>query len=215
MQVKLRWVTPEAEKEIVYMARVSNPANQDNPEIEGLIKYCARNNHWSIFEMANACFEIQTSRAITAQILRHKSLHFQELSQRYAKVQSFEDVEVRRQDEKNRQNSIDDLPCDVRQWWNDGWDKLTWAIEDFYEEALHKGVAKECARMILPMASTSRIFVNGNIRSWIHYIDVRAKEGTQKEHRDVAIAIRDILSNEMPVIARAMEWNKNDEDIKG
>lgn len=206
MQVKLKWITPNAENEIAYCARVSNPANQDNPDIEKLIRYCAKNDHWSVFQMANACFEIQTSRAITAQILRHSSIHFQEFSQRYAKVQGVEEVEIRRQDTKNRQNSIDDLPQDVKEWWKAGYDKITWAAEDFYEQAVHKGIAKECARFVLPMSSSSKIYANGNIRNWIHYIRVRTGEGTQKEHRDIALAIKDILAKEMPIIAKAMDW---------
>jgi thymidylate synthase (FAD) len=206
MKVKLVWITPDAESVIAYCARVSNQANQNNPDIEKLLRYCVREKHWSIFEMANACFEIETSRAITAQIARHRSFSFQEFSQRYAQVQSFEEASVRRQDAKNRQSSIDDLPDDVKAWWSREYQALTEKACELYGEAVAKGVAKECARMVLPMATRSRMYMNGTIRSWIHYLALRTDAGTQKEHRDVACKIRSLLSQQLPVIARAMEW---------
>jgi len=207
MKVGLVWITPEAENVIAYCARVSNPENQNNPDIGGLLKYCIREKHWSIFEMANACFEIETSRAITAQIARHVSFRFQEFSQRYARVQAFENADVRRQDVKNRQGSIDDLGEDVKAWWKAEYEALLSRANDLYGEALGKGIAKECARMVLPMATRSRMYMNGTIRSWIHYLALRTEAGTQKEHRDVALAIQGILAEELPIIAEAVEWH--------
>jgi len=206
MKVRLVWITPEAENVIAYCARVSNPANQNNPDIEKLLKYCVREKHWSIFEMANACFEIETSRAITAQIARHRSFTFQEFSQRYAQVQHVEAAPVRRQDAKNRQSSIDDLSDDVKAWWNAEYASLVERASELYGEAVAKGIAKECARMVLPMATRSRMYMNGTIRSWIHYLELRTSPGTQKEHRDVAFKVRDALTEQMPVIAKAMGW---------
>lgn len=210
MNVKLVWITPAAETEIAYCARVSNPANQDNPDTEKLIRYCAKHGHWSVFEMANACLEITTSRAITAQIARHRSFSFQEFSQRYAKVQSFEGVQLRRQDEKNRQSSLDDLDPQTKSWAESKVSDVNDLAERTYEDMLAMGIAKECARMVLPMSSTSRMYMNGTIRSWIHYIEVRTGEGTQKEHRDVATAAREILTKELPMIARAVGWAGRD-----
>ena len=206
MKARLVWITPDTEQVIAYCARVSNPANQDNPDIEGLLRYCARNRHWSIFEMANACVEIETSRAVTAQIARHRSFTFQEFSQRYAVVHEFEDADPRRQDLKNRQSSIDDLPVDVMTWWDHEYKELLAHATRIYGEAVGKGIAKECARMVLPMSSRSRIYMNGTIRSWIHYLELRTHEHTQKEHRDVAFAIRDLLAERLPVIAKAVGW---------
>lgn len=206
MSVKLVWVTPNAETEMGYCARVSNPANQNNPSVEKLLSYCAKNGHWSVFEMANACLEITTSRAISAQIARHRSFSFQEFSQRYAKVQSFEKVEFRKQDDKNRQNSLDNLDPETKSWAEARVFAVNELAERTYEDMLAMGIAKECARMVLPMSSTSRMYMNGTIRSWIHYIGVRTGEGTQKEHRDIAIAARDILAVELPVVARAVGW---------
>lgn len=206
MNARLVWITPDAEHVIAHCARVSNPSNQDNPDIAGLLRYCAKNRHWSIFEMANACVEIETSRAITAQIARHRSFSFQEFSQRYAVVHEFEDADPRRQDMKNRQNSIDDLPEDVRLWWELEYRQLLTSASALYGEAVGRGIAKECARMVLPMSSRSKMYMNGTIRSWIHYLDLRTHEHTQKEHRDVALAIRGLLARELPVIAEAVGW---------
>lgn len=209
MKVRLVWITPEAENVIAYCARVSNPANQNNPDIEKLLRYCVREKHWSIFEMANACFEIETSRAITAQIARHRSFSFQEFSQRYAQVQNFEKALVRRQDAKNRQSSIDDLPEEVKSWWETEYNALVSRASELYGEAVDKGIAKECARMVLPMATRSRMYMNGTVRSWIHYLELRTSAGTQKEHRDVAFKIRELLAEQMPVVAKAMGWDSD------
>lgn len=208
-KVKLIAITPESERIIGYCARVSNPANQDNPDVVKLLKYCIKHGHWSIFEMANAVIEIETSRAISAQILRHRSFSFQEFSQRYAKVQGVESVRPRRQDLKNRQNSTDDLSAEDLQWWEEETAKLYAQSQALYDQALEKGIAKESARFVLPMASTSRIYMNGTIRSWIHYLKLRSGEDTQKEHREIAIAIRNILTEQLPIVAEALEWKKN------
>ena len=208
MDVRLVWITPEAEKVIGYCARVSNPANQDNPDVAGLLRYCMRNEHWSIFEMANACFEITTSRAITAQIARHRSFTFQEFSQRYAVATEVEPMEARRQDDKNRQSSHDDLPADVKQWWAEKTAMLTASAHKLYKMALDAGIAKECARMVLPMGTRSRMYMNGTIRSWIHYLNLRTQAHTQLEHRQIALRIQALLSQQLPVIAEAADWPK-------
>lgn len=205
--VRLISISPDAEKIIGYCARVSNPSNQDNPDVSKLLKYCIAHGHWSIFEMANAVFEIETSRAIAAQVLRHKSFSFQEFSQRYAKAQGIEPIEPRRQDLKNRQNSIDDISEEDRKWFQDSVDDLFGRSAKLYDEALEKGFAKESARFVLPLATTSRLYMNGTIRSWMHYLKVRNAPDTQKEHRDLAIGIQTILAKELPTIAAAMDWN--------
>ncbi len=205
--VRLISISPDAEKIIGYCARVSNPNNQDNPDVSKLLKYCIAHGHWSIFEMANAVFEIETSRAIAAQVLRHKSFSFQEFSQRYAKAQGIEPIEPRRQDLKNRQNSIDDISEEDRKWFQDSVDDLFGRSTKLYDEALEKGFAKESARFVLPLATTSRLYMNGTIRSWMHYLKVRNAPDTQKEHRDLAIGIQTILAKELPTIAAAMDWN--------
>lgn len=191
--VKLVWITPEVEKVIAYCARVSNPANQDNENIAGLIKYCAKHGHWSVFEMASACIEIETSRAISAQILRHRSFSFQEFSQRYAESVDIIGYAARRQDNKNRQNSFDDLPWEINEWFQIEQLSLHQNAMHLYKEALSKGIAKECARMILPMATQTRLYMSGTIRSWIHYLKLRCDPSTQKEHRDIAESIKDTL----------------------
>jgi thymidylate synthase (FAD) len=197
---KLIWITTEAEKIIAYCARVSSN-NQDNPNIEKLIRYCAKQGHWSIFEMASMCIEINTTRAISAQILRHRSFHFQEFSQRYAKVeQDLEIPELRRQDLKNRQNSIRDLDDklieEIQKEIMDHFKKT----KDLYKKILDKSVAKECARMILPMCSPTRIYMNGTIRDWIHYLKVRCDKSTQLEHRLIALKIKEIFKEHLPII---------------
>lgn len=204
--VSLIWVTPEAEKLVAYCARVSNPENQDNPEIEKLLAYCAKNKHWSIFEMANMCVEISTSRAISAQILRHKSFSFQEHSQRYAKVQSFEKVHPRRQDSKNRQNSIDDLTEETIDLFNRSMETIQTMANTFYETALKNGIAKESARFLLPMCSSTKLYMNGTVRSWIHYIQVRTDPSTQLEHREIAEQIKQIFIEQFPIISKAIGW---------
>jgi len=197
---KLIWITTDAEKIIAYCARVSSN-NQDNPNIEKLIRYCAKQGHWSIFEMASMCIEINTTRAISAQILRHRSFHFQEFSQRYAKVeQDLEIPELRRQDLKNRQNSIRDLDDklieEIQKEIMDHFKKT----KDLYKKILDKSVAKECARMILPMCSPTRIYMNGTIRDWIHYLKVRCDKSTQLEHRLIALKIKEIFKEHLPII---------------
>lgn len=201
--VSLIWITPDSEKLIAYCARVSSN-NQDNPNIKGLLKYCIREGHWSIFEMCNMCIEINTTRAISAQILRHRSFSFQEFSQRYAKVEmDLEIPDLRRQDLKNRQNSISDLDDElVNELQNDIIDHFK-KTKDLYKKLLDKGVAKECSRMILPMCSPTKLYMNGNIRSWIHYLRVRCGNGTQKEHMDIALQIKEIFKKELPIIYEA------------
>ena len=197
---KLIWITPDAEKIIAYCARVSS-SNQDNPDIKGLLKYCAKHGHWSVFEMANMCIEINTTRAISAQILRHRSFSFQEFSQRYASVeQDLEIPQLRRQDLKNRQNSINDLDKEMVTTIQGEIIEHFKKTKDLYRKLLKKGVAKECARSILPMNSPTRMYINGSVRSWIHYLQVRTHESTQLEHRIVALEIKEIFKKELPII---------------
>ena len=206
MNTKLISITPDAEKVIGYCARVSNPKNQDNPDVAGLLKFCIRHGHWSIFEMSNMVVEIETTRGIAAQILRHRSFSFQEFSQRYAKAQGFEDVHPRRQDTKNRQNSIDDIEDGVVEWFHDSMAEVQDLANYYYETALSLGIAKESARFLLPLNTQTRMYMNGTVRSWIHYITLRTDPSTQKEHRDIAEEIKLIFKNELPIIAEAMDW---------
>jgi len=210
-QIKLVNVTPDAEKMIAYCARVSNPKNQDNEKIDKLLEYCIKHNHWSIFEMANMVVEIETTRAIAAQILRHRSFTFQEFSQRYADTKLIEEKihfpALRKQDLKNRQNSTDDLDEFVKQDLELKTQKLFESAQDLYNEMLEVGVAKECARMVLPLATPTRIYMNGSVRSWIHYIDLRSAHGTQKEHMEIAEGVRDIFCQNFPIISQALHWN--------
>ena len=206
MEVKLHSITPEIEKSIAYATRVSNFQNQDNPKYKGLLKYCIREGHWSPFEMGNICLEITTTRGVSAQIIRHRSFSFQEYSQRYSEVQEILPVEIRRQDTKNRQNSIDDIDEEVKEWWDEEYSRLTKYIQEFYSEAIKKGIAKECARFIMPMSSKTKLYMNGTIRSWIHYINLRSGNGTQKEHKDIALKAKEIFCKELPSIANALEW---------
>lgn len=196
MQVKLISHTPDPEKIIAYCARVSSP-KQDNPSYENLLKYLVKHKHWSPFEQASMTVEIVTSRAISAQILRHRSFCAQEFSQRYSEAQQFEMYGARRQDVKNRQNSIDDLSEDTQQWFDEAQQKVITLANELYAEALKKGVAKECARFLLPLSTQSKLYVSGNIRSWIHYLQVRCNEDTQLEHREIALAIRDTILKEV------------------
>ena len=206
MNTKLISITPDAEKVIGYCARVSNPKNQDNPDVAGLLKFCIRHGHWSIFEMSNMVVEIETTRGIAAQILRHRSFSFQEFSQRYAKAQGFEDVHPRRQDTKNRQNSIDDIEDGVVEWFHDSMAEVQDLANYYYETALSLGIAKESARFLLPLNTQTRMYMNGTVRSWIHYINLRTDTSTQKEHRDIAEEIKLIFKNALPIIAAAMDW---------
>lgn len=204
--VKLIWITSDAERFISYIARVSNPDNQDNPEYEKLIKYLIRNKHWSPFEMASMCVEIETSRRIAPQILRHRSFSFQEFSTRYAEVKDFVEVNPRRQAETNRQSSIDDLTEEQKEWFQK---KKQWIEQQsiwFYQDALKRGFSKETMAFILPMSAATKIYMNGTIRSWIHYIQLRTTEDTQKEHRNIAISCKEIFIKELPTVAKALEW---------
>lgn len=200
VNTKLIWLTPEAENTIAYCARVSNPSNQDNKEIAKLLSYCMKHGHWSVFEMASMCVEITTSRAISAQILRHRSFSFQEFSQRYAENTEVLVTTPRRQDLKNRQNSIDDLDDDTLMWWDCVENDIQAYALKKYKEALNLGIAKECARMLLPMSTQTRLYMSGTIRSWLHYIKVRTHESTQLEHREIALEIKEMVVNELPII---------------
>ena len=209
-QVSLIHITPNAEELITYMARVSNPANQHNTETSArLIKYLIDHKHWSPFEMVNMCVSIETTRSIAAQILRHRSFSFQEFSQRYAEVTAVSVMpELRRQDHTNRQNSIDDLLTEIKDVMDEKISRLFCQAENVYNELLEAGVAKECAREVLPLATPTRLYMNGTIRSWLHYVDLRTSNGTQKEHALIAAQIQDILYSKIPNVCEAM-WNKN------
>jgi thymidylate synthase (FAD) len=208
--VKLVRVTPEAEQHIAYCARVSNPKNQSNQGFEGLIKYCIKNQHWSIFEHAFATLEINTSLAIATQILRHRSFTFQQFSQRYADSTELQlelpIPELRRQDTKNRQNSTDDLPADVSISFNVKIEEHFKQAIEIYQDMLNAGVAKESARFVLPQATQTRLYMSGSVRSWIHYIDLRSAQGTQSEHKQIAEQCKIIMASEFPTIASALDW---------
>ena len=207
--VKLISSTDKAEELIAYCARVSNPANQSNPESSRLIRYLIKHNHWSPFELAHVVMEINTTRAISAQILRHRSFSFQEFSQRYADVGLLEFAsppELRRQDTKNRQNSIDDIPDYVQDRLKEQIQAHYRASEDLYKGLLANGVAKECAREVLPLGTPTRIMMSGTVRSWLHYIDLRRANGTQKEHREIALEAESILRALLPNVCAAM-WD--------
>ena len=210
MNVKLITVTPNAEETMGYVARVSNPNNQDNPKVAGLLGYCIKHQHWSVFEQAHMTLEIETTRGIAAQILRHRSFTYQEFSQRYANTNMLGKIDVpdlRSQDDKNRQNSIDDIPQDqkarlqgqIQRYFSEG--------IDLYNELIREGIAKECARFVLPLATPTRIYMTGSVRSWIHYIDLRSAHGTQKEHMDIAEACRQIFIEQFPIVSTALNWS--------
>ena len=209
-QVKLVSVTPDAEKHMAYCARVSNPNNQENDKFSGLLKYCINHQHWSIFEQATMTLEINTTRGIAAQILRHRSFTYQEFSQRYADSSLLADdiplPELRRQDTKNRQNSIDDIDPFTRQRYEILIQKHFHEAMDLYREMLDEGIAKECARFVLPLATPTRLYMTGSVRSWIHYIDLRSANGTQKEHMDIANACKCIFVCQFPAVSEAMGW---------
>ena len=204
---KLIWATPDADKHIGYCARVSNPNNQDNPNVAGLLSYCAKNAHWSVFEMASVCIEVSTTRDIARQILRHRSFSFQEFSQRYADVAYLGDWAVREcrlQDTKNRQNSLQTDDEALDQWWKDAQQDVTDVAEALYSLALHKGIAKEQARALLPEGLTpSKLYVNGTMRSWITFLQARLDVATQKEHRLVAQDVLAVLRDVAPVTVGA------------
>ena len=209
MNVKLVSITPDAEKMMAYIARVSNPSNQDNEKYAGLLKYCIKHNHWSVFEQSSMTLEIETTRAIAAQILRHRSFTFQEFSQRYAKSNELGKIELpelRRQDLKNRQNSTDDLDPFVRQKIEAQMITLFNSAQSLYNQMIEEGVAKECARMVLPLCTPTRIYMTGSCRSWIHYINLRSAHGTQKEHMVIAEACRKVFTEQFPAVSEALEW---------
>ena len=203
-------VTPEAEKTIGYIARVSNPANQENPKISGLLKYCIKHGHWSVFEQATMTLEIHTTRAIAAQVLRHRSFTFQEFSQRYADSSLLSEAiplpELRRQDTKNRQNSIDDVDPFQRQKFEMLMQQHFIQGMDLYQRMLDEGIAKECARNVLPLCVGTKMYMTGNLRNWIHYIQLRSSNGTQKEHMDIANLAKQHFICNFPVISEALEW---------
>ena len=209
MTVKLVSITPDAEQMMAYIARVSNPANQENEKYAGLLKYCIKHNHWSVFEQSTMTVEIETTRAIAAQILRHRSFTFQEFSQRYAKSNELGKIELpqlRRQDKKNRQNSIDDLDPFVQQKLEAQMITLFSSCQSLYNQMIEEGVAKECARMVLPLCTPTRIYMTGSCRSWIHYINLRSSHGTQKEHMDIANECRKVFIDQFPVVSEALDW---------
>ena len=210
MNVRLVTVTPKAEETMGYIARVSNPQNQDNPKVAGLLSYCIKHGHWSVFEQAHMTIEIETTRGLAAQILRHRSFTFQEFSQRYADVSHIrEDIplpELRSQDLKNRQNSIDDVDIAVVKSFNKEMRSLFDQSIDLNKKMLHAGIAKECARFVLPLATPTRIYMTGSCRSWIHYINLRSAHGTQKEHMDVVAEVRKIFAEQFPTVSQALDW---------
>ena len=209
MTVKLVSITPDAEQMMAYIARVSNPANQENEKYAGLLKYCIKHNHWSVFEQSSMTVEIETTRAIAAQILRHRSFTFQEFSQRYADTKLLEAVvlpELRRQDTKNRQNSTDDLDPEVVEKLNKQMKTLFSSGQALYNQMIESGVAKECARMVLPLCTPTRIYMTGSCRSWIHYINLRSGHGTQKEHMVIAKAVKDVFVEQFPAVSEALGW---------
>jgi len=214
--IKLISVTPDAEKTIGYIARVSNPNNQTNPKVSGLLKYCIKHGHWSVFEQAHMTVEINTTRAIAAQILRHRSFTFQEFSQRYADSSLLADKiplpDLRRQDEKNRQNSIDDIDPFTRQKFEILMQHHFAQGMELYQKMLEEGIAKECARNVLPLCVPTKMYMTGNLRNWIHYIELRSSNGTQKEHMDIANEIKQLFICKFPVIAEALEWECLNDD---
>ena len=210
MSVKLVSITPDAEKTMAYIARVSNPDNQDNPQIEKLLAYCLKHGHFSVFEQAHITMEIETTRDIAAQILRHRSFTFQEFSQRYAAVTDVAELpELRLQDHKNRQNSIEVSDEDTMTMITE----FNMRIMDhfikgkaLYDEMLEAGIAKECARKVLPLNTETKIYMTGNVRQWIHYIQLRSGNGTQKEHMQIALDAKEVFIKELPIVAKALGW---------
>ena len=210
MSVKLVSVTPDAEQTMAYVARVSNPNNQENPNYAKLLGYCIKHNHWSVFEQSFMTLEIETTRGLAAQILRHRSFTYQEFSQRYADSSMLADTipmfDMRRQDTKNRQNSIDDIDPFVKQEFEI---KIRRHFDEamvLYQSMLDSGIAKECARFVLPLATPTRLYMSGSCRSWIHYITLRSANGTQKEHMDIAEECKKIFVEQFPTCAEALEW---------
>ena len=209
-KIKLISVTPEAEKHMAYVARVRNPQNQENEKFAGLLRYCIQHGHWSVFEQAFMTLEINTTRGLAAQILRHRSFTYQEFSQRYQDISHIrEDIplpELRSQDTKNRQNSIDDVDPAIVRKYNAEMRKHFDASIDLYKKMLHDGIAKECARFVLPLATPTRLYMSGSVRSWIHYIDLRSSNGTQKEHMDLVEDVRKTFKIQFPTVSEALGW---------
>ena len=210
MNVKFVSITPDAEKTMAYIARVSNPSNQENEKYAGLLKYCIKHNHWSVFEQSSMTLEIETTRGLAAQILRHRSFTYQEFSQRYADTKLLDDKiplpKLRKQDLKNRQNSTDDLDEFLIQDFELEMEKLFNSSMNLYNRMLDSGVAKECARFVLPLATPTRLYMTGSCRSWVHYINLRSAHGTQKEHMDIAHKCREIFVEKFPNVSEALEW---------
>jgi thymidylate synthase (FAD) len=203
IQVENQPLSPEGL--MAYCARVSSP-HQETPDYEKLLAYCIKHKHWSVFEMVDMSVEIVTSRAISPQILRHRSFQFQEFSQRYAEVQEIERYQPRSQDSKNRQNSVDDLDESTKNWFDEAQERVAGLALEEYKSALEKGIAKECARVLLPLATRTKLYMKGSVRSWIHYLEVRTDKSTQQEHREIAIAIQKIFMAQFPVTAAALGW---------
>ena len=210
MNVKFVSITPDAEKTMAYIARVSNPSNQQNENYSGLLKYCIKHNHWSVFEQSSMTLEIETTRGLAAQILRHRSFTYQEFSQRYADTKLLDDKiplpKLRKQDLKNRQNSTDDLDEFIVQDFELEMEKLFNSSMQLYNKMLDSGVAKECARFVLPLATPTRLYMTGSCRSWVQYINLRSAHGTQKEHIDIAHKCREIFVEKFPNVSEALEW---------
>tara|TARA_B100000927_G_scaffold88556_1_gene71480 strand:- start:130 stop:762 length:633 start_codon:yes stop_codon:yes gene_type:complete len=207
--VQLLSITPDAEKTMAYIARVSNPKNQDNQDFSRLLSYCIKNEHWSVFEQSFMTLQIETNRGIAAQILRHRSFTFQEFSQRYADSSQLGNIpipELRRQDIKNRQNSISDLPYELKNKYINKIKENFAKTSSLYEEMLDAGIAKECARFILPLATPTRIYMTGSCRSWIHYINLRSANGTQEEHKQIALSCKEIFKENFPIVSTALDW---------
>ena len=210
MSVELVSVTPDAEKTMAYVARVSNPNNQENPNYAKLLGYCIKHNHWSVFEQSFMTLEIETTRGLAAQILRHRSFTYQEFSQRYADSSLLSETiplpELRRQDTKNRQNSIDDIDAFTKQEFEIKMRRHFDEAMVLYQSMLDMGIAKECARFVLPLATPTRLYMSGSCRSWIHYINLRSANGTQKEHMEIAEECKKIFAEQFPTVAEALEW---------
>ncbi len=211
MKVSFVNITANPEQTMAYIARVSNPNNQDNENYAGLLRYCIKHQHWSVFEQSSMTLEIETTRGLAAQVLRHRSFTFQEFSQRYADSNLLGEIELpelRRQDTKNRQNSIDDLDPEVVEKLEKQMNTLFSSSLALYNQMLESGVAKECARFVLPLATPTRLYMTGSCRSWIHYIQLRSAHGTQKEHMDIANACKHLFVENYPTVAEALEWTK-------
>ena len=207
--VELISLTPNAEKTMAYIARVSNPKNQNNDDYSKLLSYCIKHEHWSVFEQSFMTLQIETNRGIAAQILRHRSFTFQEFSQRYADSSQLGNIplpELRRQDFKNRQNSISDLPDSLKEKFNTKIADLFKDATNLYEELLAEGIAKECARFVLPLATPTRIYMSGSCRSWIHYINLRSAHGTQEEHKIIALNCKLIFKESFPTVSKSLDW---------